>query len=44
MSDLLFLATSDSGTKATQLTPLDLDDVIRFEAKRLQPRTSVRIH
>ena len=43
VSDLLLLATADSGTKATQLAPLDLDDVIRFEAKRLQPRTSVRI-
>ncbi len=43
ISDLLFLAKSDNSAKATQFTAVDLDDIVRSEARRLQPRSSGRI-
>ncbi len=43
ISDLLFLAKSDSGLKLTQHAAVDLDDIVRSEARRLQPRSNVRI-
>ena len=43
VSDLLFLAKSDSGVTAVEFTNVDLDDLVRSEARRLQPRSSVRI-
>ncbi len=43
VSDLLFLAKSDNGVKVEQFTAVDLDDVVRTEALRLQPRSPVRI-
>ncbi len=43
VSDLLFLAKSDSGVKLARFTAVDLDDIVRTEALRLQPRSPVRI-
>ena len=43
VADLLFLAKSDNGVKSAQFTAVDLDDVVRAEALRLQPRSPVRI-
>ena len=43
VSDLLFLAKSDSGVKLAQFTAVDLDDIVRTEALRLRPRSPVRI-
>jgi signal transduction histidine kinase len=43
VSDLLFLARSDSGATQVGFTNVDLDDIVYEEARRWQPRTSVRI-
>jgi signal transduction histidine kinase len=43
VSDLLFLAQSDSGTNVADFATVDLDDIVRSEAVRYQLRSSVRI-
>ncbi len=43
VADLLYLAKSDGGVKQSGFTNVDIDDLVRAEARRLQPRTRVPI-
>ena len=43
VDDLLFLARSESGSIAAPTTPVDLDDVVLEEARRLRLRGRVRV-
>ena len=43
VQDLLFLARDDDGATDARQTLIDLDDVVRSEAARLRPRTTVPI-
>lgn len=43
VEDLLFLARSEAGTNAVPYTPVDLDDIVLDEAKRLRDRGNVRV-
>jgi signal transduction histidine kinase len=43
VEDLLFLARSEAGTHAVPDTPVDLDDIVLDEAKRLRDRGNVQV-